>query len=253
MIPNSSIELLGQPTADPVCWISDRLSDFAKDVSPGTRVLTSSKLDRYLQSIHAEVEVEMENLATTIDIVETQMMQNVSRIITEASCVSLELSTCKAQLLTLLERLRAIGADQLSSLSILSDVDALKRRLGACRKVLTELNQWDVRCRELELLLKALLADHPASFSSSTESGDTATPNTAGSLGQAVSHLVVMKETASTLENLPQFEGKLKWVQNYENRLLSACRSRIYSIVASNSLTECVQCVQVRCVESCDH
>lgn len=236
---NVSLETLEHPNADPISWVADRLSEFAQDCPDDTRLLSSSRLDRYLQSLYSTVEVGMEDVTAATEHGEDQMMKNVSRIKTEASGVTLELSTCHSQLKALIDRLRAIGADQLNSLSILSGVDALKRRLTSCRIVLSELHQWDVRARELELLLKSLLAEK------TTGTPTVQTTSGAGSLGQAVNHLVAMKETASSLENLPQFEGKLRWVQNYESRLLDACRGRVYQIVEMISTNDCVQCAQV--------
>lgn len=246
---HSAIQQLEQPNADEIFWIAERLDEFAKNLPSDSRLLSSPILESHLQSLQAAIEVGMEDLSAATEVGGMQIMQNVGRIKTEASGVILELSTCRSQLKTLVGRLHAIGANQLSSLAILSEIDTLKGRLAACRSVLSELHQWDVRARELELLLKTLTADQltsqPGGVRHATETPISLTGGISGNLGQAVSNLVEMKEAASMLENLMQFEGKLKWLSNYEKRLLDACRDSIYSTVEFNNKSDCIQCAQV--------
>lgn len=242
----SNIEALLSANKDPVSWVSDTLFEFASKFPKGSRILASPTLDAHLQSIQATLELEQAEKASSVDTAHFQMTQNLCRIKTEASSVVLELSACRCQLKTLLEKLRSVGADQLPSLHILSEVDALKRRLSACHNVFTEIQQWEVRARELELLLKAFSTDK-SSFSSNSApmSGEPAASSALTGLNLAVPHLVAMKDAASALLNLPQFEDKLQWLRSYENRLLDACRSRIRKIVDSNAIHDYVQCEQV--------
>lgn len=262
MLPTAiPIDALHHPDADPVSWVSDRLAEFQRTAAtdqqqeqqqPTTRFLASPGIDKYLQTLQAAADVGMKDLSVAAEVGQRHTLQNVGRIKAEAVVTLLELSACRAQLKALTERLQAVGTDQLSGISVLNSMDLLKRRLVSCRTVFNVLHQWDLKARELEVLLETFNATSAKQISASVDEevmesslangGESSSP-----LVQAISHLVEMKEAVSSaaLATNPQFEGKLKWLSRFETRLLDACCQQVNNIVASNNARDFKQYAQV--------
>lgn len=262
-----------------ISWVSGVLEGCYSRLSEGCtdnkwleshRLLNSPKIDAELQGLQAAIDLRFTEVSAGAELSSDMLVRGLVRTEEECEDISRNVQRCTDLVNSLEAQLRTVGGEQLSSIAALAEIDVLKRRLSLCRRVLLVVQQWDIRARELELVLKGALQSVPIGLPSSSVQeethirekttvfspvvsakstdvqrgyretpGGTAPPNQ--HLIQAVHHIVSMKEATRFLKGLPPFAPKCAWISGYEQRFLAACTVRLTDVIRDGNEDDFVQ------------
>eukprot|EP00918_Siedleckia_nematoides_P081055 GHVU01177799.1.p1 GENE.GHVU01177799.1~~GHVU01177799.1.p1 ORF type:complete len:375 (+),score=66.67 GHVU01177799.1:166-1290(+) len=230
--PSVGADIFYDETFDAVGWLENQIVEIQTGAQGGDDV---EALERGLQAMETSLEVlvgEMSNTCNTLGRAGATGLEATDGMLGR---LEKEAGECHRRADDLLIGLSAYdgGDESHGSLAVLDEIDSVKERLQTCNQILSDIQQWDIRVREIELLL----ASADTCFTNASQSSSSAGPSmdaggsdsavTPVALLQAVSHLQALRNAAAALEMFPEFKQRTQVAHKFEDRLLSLASRKL--------------------------
>ncbi|KAL8445316.1 hypothetical protein Emed_005716 [Eimeria media] len=215
-------------SSDPYAFIDEHVKR-----PSGTQQQQTERLERELEQLQVTVRKKID--WTLVWVCATQRCFEeaeekslcLSRALPEAlatvETLGSEASRSQAAAKRLLASLEATGAHQQKGLGTLYVLQAVKKHLEDCSKIVAELHRWHFRVQEAELLLQSL---RPNSLLEASQQR---------AVVEAAAVSASLRHAASLLASLPEFESRMHAAKKLEQRVLSLATLLLRDSVSANS------------------
>ncbi|CEM00033.1 unnamed protein product [Vitrella brassicaformis CCMP3155] len=198
------------------------LSQGQKGAAPSSSASAAAPgMDSFLSTLSMQLQMACADLSSSVEVVGSQIVSSIPGLLSDIGKMRHEISRCKERLRVLLGELSIVDTDQQESLAFLSEIDAAKGRLETCKRVLTEIHQWEYRVKEIEALLVS------------------------GSLLPVSGHLTALQETVEVLEVLPEYSKRAAVAKRFHDQLMAEVKHKMAAAMADVNVKELRMCAEV--------
>ncbi|KAL8427115.1 hypothetical protein Efla_001396 [Eimeria flavescens] len=189
----------------------------------GNQQQRTEQLERQLEQLQLTIHKKIDGCFEAAEEKAASLANSLPQALASVQTLAGEVTHCHCAAERLLACLEATGGHQEESLGPLYVLQAVKKHLEGCSKIVAELHRWHFRIQEAELLLQSL---RPNCLLEASQQR---------AVVEAAAVAASLRHAASLLASLPEFESRLHAAKKLEQRVLYLATLLLQDSVSANS------------------